>query len=210
MHRGRALAETIHLTALGLWAGSLVMAGAAAAIIFPTIKKLNPQLPDYAGYTGEHWLVTAGHPASRIFFAADVLQFVCACLAIVTMGVLLFVSKIDIRRAAGMLRLLALLVALGAFGYYFLVLAPRMQLNLRGFWEAAIQANNAEAAKFKAVFDADHPVSSRLMGTIAVAVLVSFVSGLWTAVTHDRVPRPAAEPPKPSRYPEPALARGAR
>lgn len=210
MSRARAVAETVHLTALGLWTGCVIMTGVAAAIIFPSIKELRPQLPDYAGYTGEHWLVTAGHPASRIFFASDAAQFTFACLAIVTMCVLLFVVKIPLRRPAAVVRLLALVVALGAFGYYFLVLAPRMQLNLRGFWEAAIQGNNTEAMKFKAIFDGDHPVSRTLMAVIAGSVLASFISGVWTAVTHDPSPRPVTAPATPSRYPEPALVRGAR
>jgi hypothetical protein len=213
MNRGRATAETIHLTALGLWLGALVMAGAAAAIIFPTMKALKPQLPDYSGYTGDHWMIAAGQPAAKIFLAADIVQFVCATLAIITAGVLLFVSHISLRRPSALVRVLALVAAIGLLGFHSIYLAPRMQLNMRGHWEAAIQGNNTEAAKFKDVFAADHPLASRLMGATAIAVLISLAAGAWSATTSgvappaERAPRPSASP---SRYEEPALLKGRR
>lgn len=209
MSRGRAVSETVHLTALGVWLGSVLMAGAAAAVIFPTVKALNPQLPDYAGYTGEHWLIAAGQPAARIFLIADGVQMVCATLCIVTMGVLLFLSRIPLRRPSAVVRVCALAAAVCILGFQSVYLRPRMDLNMRGHWEAAIQGNNAEAAKFKQIFDADHPLASRLMGANALAVFVALVAGAWNAVTPNVVPAPRAER-EPSKYPEPALLRSQR
>ena len=50
----RRLLETVHLTFAGLWLGSLVMTGVAAAVIFPVARGLDPQLPAFSEYTGPH------------------------------------------------------------------------------------------------------------------------------------------------------------
>lgn len=209
MSRARPIAETIHLTALGMWLGAILMAGASAAVIFPTMRELRPQLPDFARYDGEHWMIAAGQPAAKTFLWADVVQMACATLCIITMGVLLFRVKIPLRRPSAIIRLLALAAAVCILAFSAAYLRPQMELNMRGYWEAAIQGNNAEAAKFQQIFQSRHPLASALMKATALTVLVAMVAAAWNAVTPHVVPKPREEP-KPSRYPEPALLRSRR
>jgi hypothetical protein len=213
MQRGRPLLETIHLTALGLWLGVIVMAGAAAAIIFPTVKGLNPVLPPpgYVGYTGDHWLIVAGQVANRVFVAADVGQFVCATLCIVTMGVLLFRTRIPLNRRSAIIRVVSLALAICILGFYSIYLRPRMDINVRGHWEAAIAGKNEDAARFQKIFNDDHPLASNLMKGIALTVLISMIAGAWNATTSGCAPAlPPPAKPKASKYEEPALLRSRR
>lgn len=210
MNRWRPIAETFHLTALGLWLGALVTAGLTAAMLFPTMKGLDPHLPAYEKYTGEHWVIAAGQPMAKIFLYTDIIQFVCAALCIATMGVLLFKCRLSLRRASAAVRVLSLVAAICLLGFRGIYLAPRMELNMRGYWEAAIQGDNTGAAKFKDVFSADHPLASRLMGATAVAVLLAMLSGAWSASTSGVPARPERAAPGASRYEEPGLLRGKR
>ena len=210
MKRWRAVAETVHLTALGLWLGALVMTGLMAATLFPMMKGLDPRLPAYEKYTGEHWMIAAGQPMAKIFLYSDILQFACATLCIFTMGVLLFKCRISMRRPSGAIRVLALATAICLLGGRGIYLSPRMELNMRGYWEAALQGNNTEAAKFKDVFSADHPTASRLMGGTAVALLLAMLAGAWSASTPGVPAPPSPAPPRASKYEEPRLLRGKR
>jgi hypothetical protein len=210
MSRIRPLAETIHLAALGLWLGAIVMAGVAAAIIFPTIKSLDPHIPSYTSFTGDHWMVVAGHAANGVFVAADIIQFICASLCILTMALLLFRARLPIDRPSAYLRVAGLAIAICVFAFYAIYLRTRMDLNIRGFWEAAQAGRNEDAARFQKVFDADHPLASTLMGTIAVTTLVTLLSAAWNAATAGVAPPPPRPKLNPSRYEEPALLRGRR
>ncbi|MGQ0628913.1 MAG: hypothetical protein ACT4PL_12535 [Phycisphaerales bacterium] len=65
----------LHTFALGLWFGSLIMSGVAAAVLFPTLKRLDPTLGAYPKYTGSHWLLAAGHVAEIVFYISDIISF---------------------------------------------------------------------------------------------------------------------------------------
>lgn len=180
MTTGRKLAETVHLTTLGLWAGAVAMTGAAAAVLFPTMKKLNPSLPDFAAYPTDQWVIAAGFPASRLFTILDIVQMTCALLVGFTALILLFACRLPIKRASSMLRLLALVALFGSLGYNILVLAPRMNVNLAGFYEQAEAGNVEQADAFRAAFDADHPVATYIMATTLLCALAALLFGLWS------------------------------
>ena len=57
MPRCAAAAEGLHLAALGAWLGAIVVSGAAAAIIFPTMRSLDPRMPEFGSYQGPHWMI---------------------------------------------------------------------------------------------------------------------------------------------------------
>jgi hypothetical protein len=216
MRSWRALSETIHLTALGLWLGSLVMTGAAAAIIFPTVKALRPSLPEFSGYTGDHWRIAGGQIASRVFLVCDVVQFICAILAGVSVCVLLIVARVSVRRPAVLARLATLGIAIAVLGGQLFFLAPRMNGHMLSFWAAAQRGDNAAAAVSQAAFDKLHPVATNLLGVATLAVLVAMVLGAWAASTPERndawtgLPRIPTQTHRPAKLEEPLLLRTQR
>ena len=65
----RPFASRLVLAAIALWLGVLLVSGLTAAVAFPTMKPLAPQLPDYAAVS-DHWKITAGAIANRVFTVA--------------------------------------------------------------------------------------------------------------------------------------------
>lgn len=186
MRSWRAMCETINLTVTGVWLGVLVMTGVAAAVLFPMVRDLRPTLPDYSLYQGEHWRIAAGKPADRMFIICDAIQFVCAMIAAISLATLVFAGRVRVRRAAMLVRIAMLVVAFALLGARFFFLQPWMDTNLRAFWEAAEKGDNASAERFRAAFDADHPIASNMLAATLLCVLVTMVLGAWCAATHDR------------------------
>jgi len=208
----RRLLETVHLTATGLWAGSLAMAGASAAIIFPAVKKLSPTLPGYAGYEGEHWKLAAGKVASRVFLVTDAVSLACMIVTGLTLGAVVAGRDAWRRPIATSARLIALFGALGLLTYSFFFLGPRMNGNMRRYWEEAEAGNTQSAQAFQAAFDADHPTASMVMTATFVCVLALLVSGAVAAVgeAKDACENAHTRPKAGGRLEEPALGRKGR
>jgi hypothetical protein len=183
MTTSRRICETVHLTALGLWLGSLVMTGVAAAIVFPLVKGLDPSLPGYAGYTGEHWLILAGHVAQRIFVAADFVQLIAGVLVLATIGLMLSAGGAAWRKRIAWIRVIAVALSMIVLAYHIFVLGPRMSVELASYWRAAGEGENDTAMVHKERFDAMHPVASGVMGTAAICVLLALVAGAWHVTT---------------------------
>jgi hypothetical protein len=207
MERWKAFCHTIHLVALGLWVGVLLSAGAFAASVFPIMKGLDPRLPAFDKYTGEHWLIAGGKVAQRIFLITDIVQFVCAVLSIATLGCMIWLFGLPRRRPATIVRAIALGVALACAAGSIIIVAPQLNAALRLYWAAAEAGNLEAVAPHRAAVDQLHPLSSRLMGGTFVCVLIAFVAGAWSAA---RPWREEEAPVKSSRYEEPALLRGRR
>ncbi len=177
----RTFLETVHLSAMGIWVGTLGMAGASAAIVFPTMRSLEPTLGAYPLYTEPHWRLAAGHVAAKLFFASDLVQLVCAPLAGIAL-VLMVMKKVvpwPSRLIAGRLVVLTLLMAV--LSYRFFVLAPRMDRDLALYRAAASAGEMEPAAQHLAAFNADHPTASRIMTTTFVLALLGLVIGAWSA-----------------------------
>lgn len=209
------MCETIHLTAMGLWLGTLVMTGAAAAVLFPTMKELGPTLPSHAAFTGEHWRIVAGKPAATLFQICDGIQFVCAMLAAVSLLTLVGIARVRVRRRPSMfIRIISLGLAFIALSYHLFVLSPRMWTSLLSFRQAAAAGQNDLAAQFQAAFQSDHPTASNTLAAIAACVLVSLTTGIWAATTHADHPRTndddASPAPNKAVLEIPMLARNPR
>lgn len=206
MTRGRRICETIHLVTLGLWLGVLVMTGVAAAVLFPTIKALDPRLPEYAAFTGAHWSLAAGKVAATLFFVCDAVQFAGALIAGVTLGLSTLLFGLPARNLATACRSGFIVVIVGVLSYQFIILAPEMNRNLAAYWAAARSGDNAAAAGFKAAFDAKHPLARNLLAADAVLVLASLVLGAWSASGAARERTAATGAPEGERIEEPLLA----
>jgi len=213
MPRTRAVVHTFHVAALGVWLGSLLMTGVAAAILFPTMKGLDPKLPAFAEYTGDHWMIAAGRAADRIFSINDALQLACALVVVVTLAAGAVWCNLRPTGLRGVLRLLALCVALVALGFQLFVLAPRMSLNLKTYWQAAQAGDRPLADRHQAAFSTDHTTAQNTLATITLAVGVLLLLSVWpqglaapTLPTTPPTPRPAGDSP----LEPPALLKGLR
>lgn len=210
MTRGRRICETIHLAVLGAWLGVLLMTGATAATLFPAVKALAPTLPGYARYEGPHWSLAAGKVAAVLFFIADAAQFAGVLIAGVTFGVSILAFGVSMRSRLTALRGGVLIALLGLLSYQLLVLAPGMNSDLASYWLAAEAGDNAAAARFKAAFDARHPLATNLLAVDAGAVLVLLVAGVWSATDRGAGGGEASGVEPTVRLEEPLLARGRR
>lgn len=183
MTRWRAFCETVHIVALALWLGAAVSAGAQAAAAFPLMKSLDPRLPAFSHYTGEHWLIAGGKIAQRGFLVADVVQFPAALLAFGTLGWMIAARTLAPHRASTIVRSLALAIALAAFASLLLIVTPRFNTALTAYWQAALAGDNASTATHKAAVDELHPMLSNLMGVMAASVFIALIAGIRSALT---------------------------
>lgn len=169
----------LHIAAVGLWAGSLAMSGVAAALIFPGMKRLSPTLPEYAQYTGDHWMIAAGMIAARQF---AVLAWVEAALALVAVGSLLLLVASGRTRLSLMLvlRILGIGAVTAILVFQAFFLQPRMDRHMHAHWDAARQGDNEAAVASKNAFTADHPLASGLMQARLGLLLACLLAGVWS------------------------------
>ena len=167
--------NVVYAMGLSLWFGALLMTGAVAAIIFPTMRDLGVSLDRFAAFDpSQHWKIAAGAVMEKAFFALDLVQAVSLFLiaGLFLMQVTLFGHRL--RAKANLLRALLIATLIGTTGYHVFVLAPRMNANLRQFWTLAESGATDEtgrtAAMYQAAFDADHPRASTMLSTNALLV----------------------------------------
>ncbi len=174
------ISEAIHALALAIWLGSLVMAGAVAAQVFPLIRDLDPRVPGHEAFDGEHWLIVAGHVGQMTFNTTDLIQFVCAMMAMLTLIGSLGLFGLPMRRLSVLSRACALGAAIILVAYELLVLGPAMQQDLVQYWNAARAGDNALARSAREAFMARHPEASRVLGLTALAVTVALVAQVFS------------------------------
>lgn len=178
MSNARRICDAIHVSALGLWLGALGMAIAAAAIVFPTMKELDPRLGAFGSYTGPHSIIAGGQVANRVFLIADIAQFACVLAAGLTFGIAVMWLGLPIRKVTTFLRAALLLGVIGVLAYRFGVVQPQWDEHLRLHWEAAKAGQNEVAAAQKVFLDESHPLQSKLMGTTAALVAALLAMGI--------------------------------
>ncbi len=186
------IAQTINLLSLAIWMGSTAMSGVVAAIVFPTMRKLDPTLASYPDYSGDHAILGAGQIAGKVFLTVDTIQFICASTALGSFIVMLMCGY-SLNTLARVLRSILLCCTLGLLSYHLLILMPAINQDLQTYWDAAAAGNTDLADTHKDAFLAMHSTASRTIGGITLAVLISFLLGLWTA-----------EHASPTKAPEPA------
>lgn len=173
------IGETVHLTALGVWSGALFGAGVSAAVAFPTMRGLDPVLGAYPDYTGEHWMLAAGRVAARVFLITDAAQFVCALLAVGGFA-LAAVFGARTRSWLRFLRAATLGAAFLLVSYHLLVQGPRMDRDLRAYWDAADTGDTPAALRHQEAFSAQHSGASRVMGATFAATVLTLALGAWS------------------------------
>ncbi len=204
----RRFLEAVHLTAAGLWLGVAVATGAAAAIIFPTVRDLEPTLAAYPEYTGEHWRLAAGHVAARLFAFGDIVGFFCLMLAGLSLCIIAAMRHVWIRTPRITLaRLASLGLAILASGYNVFILGPRMNTNLREYWQAAEAGDNPAAQAAQQAFMADHDPASVALAAVAIAAFALTVTGAMGITAKPRSAQTPSDPPSRLETPELATKR---
>lgn len=178
MTRWTRLAFAVYLTALGLWAGSLMMTAVTAAVAFPTVKTLDPVVPTLDPASRPHWQLIAGKVASNVFVISHMAQSVCAVLAIGTGVVLCRLPGLRMRRSPSFI---SACLAVATLGWYLLVFWPKMRTNLYTYWDNLFAGRIEPAAAAEKAFSADHPTASTFMAVIFILTLTAFVAGAWKA-----------------------------
>ncbi len=207
--------QMAHLVSLGLWLGTVVMSSAAAAVIFPTLKRLDARLPAYEAYDGPHWLLAAGEVAERVFLIGDLVQFPCAIVAVVTLGLLIGVFRVRGPRVSLALRVLGLTVAAAALAAQLLIVSQAMNRAVTLYRAAALAGETETALRHQAAFNDLHPIARILMATVMVSVLVALAAGAWGAggardAEANGSGTPASPPADEPRLEEPRLLKGQR
>lgn len=182
MLTGRKIAECIHLTALAVWLGAMLMGGGIAAFVFPTMASLDPHLETFAAYPEPHGVIVAGYVGEFVFLVLDATGLLAIFVAIVSL-VTAAVYRMSLRRMSTFVRASFLGLAMIALAYQLLAIAPEMKMHLDEF-RAAAQAGELEvAARARAAFRELHPLSTNVLAVTVLAVLGAFVSGVWSACT---------------------------
>lgn len=178
------MCETVHVVSLALWLAATFGSALAAAIAFPTMKALRPTLAGYAS-PEEHYLIAAGSVAQRVFFAADVVHFSAALVALASLGASVLIFGTPARRTATVIRTLSLSVAVAALASLLLIVTPKVVSSAGAHWAALKSGDVAAAAMHKASMDEVHPIASRLMGVMGVSVLISLSAAAWSLARKD-------------------------
>ena len=176
MNRTRAILETVHLAALGIWLGSIGIAGAAAAVAFPKMRELDPTLGAYTAYSGEHWPIAAGEVLFKVFQISDFVAIVCVALVAGSLLTAIVAGRLSVGRLSVKLRIALVLTMIVVQAWAMFVLIPRMDHNVGEYWSAARAGDPERADEYRVLFNNDHPTSRRVSETLMVIILISMVA----------------------------------
>lgn len=176
--RIRAFSEHLHAVALGVWLGALGITGGAAAIAFPTMRRLDPALPGFDAVS-DHWRIAAGSIMQRVFLLADRVQIACAVVGAAALAGTIIAARAGPGRSPAALRLGGLAIAVGCLGLNTLWLSPRMNTSLDEFWSEARAGRPATALTARERFDRDHPTASALLVGTAAGLVLCIAGGAW-------------------------------
>lgn len=203
--------EAIQVAAWATWSGALLVTGATAYFVFTLLKRLDPTLPEFSAYQGEHWRLLGGYVAERLFIGADVVGFLAICIGGGAFALASWRGHPHPRSWTAALRALLIMAMVGVMTYRFAVLDPAMQTDLTAYRQAAALGDTENALALQHDYDKHHKTASNVM-LVSLALSLSAL-GLTLATTRrvmsgevgDRSAH-AVEP----RLQEPQLARGPR
>jgi hypothetical protein len=204
VNRGRLFLEFVHILALGMWLGTLGLAGATAGRTFVVMRHLDPALPGYAAFTGEHWSLAAGQVVQPMFVMVEIVQF--AAMLIVGFTFVIAAAKFDLslRRLSTFVRAFVLLFLIAVLSYRFFVLGPGMMQSLTTYWGAAGAGDTQRALEYKSIFDSAHALDRRLMMGTLLLVIGAIGAAGWSIL--DTGPE-RQHPSRERELEEPLLAR---
>ncbi len=198
MNAARSITNLVFWLALCLWVAAPVTAGIAAMNTFTTLPDMPLVLEEYADFpVSEHGTIAAGMVMERNFFVVDLVQFVCVPLTVIALGLQLVVFGMPLRRPVHLLRAVLIVVAAAIFGFYAFRIAPRMNHELRAYWDDARAGNVQEALAHQQAFQIDHPRADAIL-KLNLLLLLGAVG--TSAIAFTSQPAPASstelEPPQ--------------
>ena len=201
--------EAIQVAAWATFSGALLVTGATAYFVFTLLKRLDPTLPGFELYEGEHWRLLGGYVAERLFFGSDAIGFLAICIGGGAFALACWKGYPHPRTWTAAIRALLVIALIGVMTYRFAVLDPEMQQDLNTYREAARLGHTEQALAARNAYDVHHRTASNVM----VASLALSLGALgFTLVSTRRVMQGEAQdrtPAKP-RLQEPKLAQGPR
>lgn len=175
------LAQSVHLAALGVWCGVVAGAGIAAAIIFPTVRDMDPTLGAYPDYTGDHASLAAGRLAGRIFLVSDTVQFVCGFLVLASL-IAMLLTGYALRTPLRVVRSVLTLATLGLLSYHLTLLMPEMAGHLSAYWDAAAQGRTDTAEEARRAFMSMHGHAAGVLQGLTLATLACLLLAGFTTI----------------------------
>lgn len=201
--------EAVQVAAWATWAGALLVTGTTAYFVFTLLKRLDPVLPGYSAYEGEHWRLLGGYVAERLFIGADIVGFLAVCIGGGAFALACWKGHPHPRTWTAAVRALLIMAMVGIMTYRFAVLDPAMQQDLSAYRQAAALGDTGNALAFQSAYDIRHKTASNVM---VASLLITLGALGYTMATTGRVMTGKAAdttPPTP-RLQEPALVRGLR
>lgn len=179
----RGVCESIHLNALGIWAGVLLMVGAVAAVTFPMMADLDVRIPAYEQYDAEHHRIAAGQVMNRAFAVADWVGLGCLLIAAVTLALVLLHGRSRTRRVSPglVIRVAALACVAILTLFQSFVFRPSLNSSFERLWEAARTGDNAQAAETRKRLAPMHAKASFMLASQFSLVLIAGLAGGYDA-----------------------------
>lgn len=164
--------------ALGAWALVIAMSGAMAAVIFPTMKQLDPVLPEFVSTPGDHWSLAAGLVMRKVFFISDIAQLVLAMIAVVSLAIVLKAGEIGVLARRMLSFFLAVsCIAMLASAFW---LSPAMRSDMDAALVAGRAGNSVAMKTARAQFGEKHKSATTLMVTTLGGVVLASLAAAAT------------------------------
>ena len=181
MRTTRIILETINALALGIWAGMLVFVGIAAALTFPMMKELDPTLPAYALYEGQHWRIAAGSVMNPLFSAVGTIGMVALFIAAAVFALRIVTWK----RGIGWFPIVTRTVLFIGLCFVQCVthfgLWRQMDQLFRMFSQGAQEGDVYFAEDALAKFNLLHPIATPMMSVLLFLIVAYLIVSLLTS-----------------------------
>lgn len=171
--------ESVHLVALGVWAGVLLMVGATAAVTFPKLAALDVRVPGFEGYDAEQHRIAAGQVMNLAFAVADWIGIACLVVAVVTI-LLVSLPGGAWRHRIGpalVLRMAALAFVLVLTLFQTFAFRPSLNRSFEQLWVAAEAGENQRATEIRDKLAPQHAKASFLLTSQLGLVLIAGIAG---------------------------------
>lgn len=176
-----AFLASCYWLALTIWIAAILAPAAAGMAVFRVLPQLNGTFPEFTAVaTANQAALAGGHIVNPLFIFSNVVQIVCAAIAIFALGIEQLYWRPAHHSRADYVRIPTLLMATILILVEICILGPIAREHLYAYWDA-VQSNSMDIAnQAKTAFDALHPVGTTLyavtFGLLLITVVASAVA----------------------------------